>query len=87
MTNFTNSVIYVGVTSNLIKRVYQHKNKIYDGFTATYFVNKLVYFEEYKYIQNAILREKQMKKWNREWKIKLIEKENRTWRDLFLDML
>jgi len=83
MTNFTNSVVYVGMTSNLIKRVYQHKNKIYDGFTATYYVNKLVYFEEYSDIEEAIKREKQIKGGSRQDKINLIIKDNPNYKDLY----
>lgn len=83
-----NGTLYIGVTNNLFSRAFQHKlkeNK--DSFTAKYNINKLVYYEEYKYIQEAIKREKQLKKWNRKWKIELIEKENPAWRDLFLDMV
>lgn len=83
MTNYTNSVIYVGVTSNLIKRAYQHKNKIYDGFTAKYYVNKLVYFEEYSDIEEAIKREKQIKGDSRQDKINLIIKDNLNYEDLY----
>jgi putative endonuclease len=82
-----NGTLYIGVTNGLFKRTFQHKlkeNK--NSFTAKYCINKLVYFESYQYIQDAIVREKQMKKWNREWKIRLIEKNNPTWRDLFHDM-
>ena len=72
-----------------IKEIQQGQNKKQnpDSFTAKYNVNKLVYFEEYQYIQDAILRETQLKKWNRQWKIRLIEENNPTWRDLFLDMI
>ncbi len=87
MTNFTNSVIYVGVTSNLIKRVYQHKNKIYDGFTANYYVNKLVYFEEYSDVEEAIKREKQIKGGSRQDKINLIVKDNPNYEDLYPNLL
>lgn len=87
MTNFTNSVIYVGVTSNLIKRVYQHKNKIYDGFTTTYYVNKLVYFEEYSDIEEAIKREKQIKGGSRQDKIDLIIKDNPNYEDLYTKII
>ncbi|MDO8515505.1 MAG: GIY-YIG nuclease family protein [bacterium] len=87
MTNFTNSVIYVGVTSNLVKRAYQHKNKIYDGFTASYYVNKLVYFEEYSDPENAIKREKQIKGGSRQDKINLIIKENPNFKDLYPNLI
>jgi len=87
LTNKNNKVLYIGVTNNLFSRIFQHKIKEnINSFTAKYNINKLVYYEEYQYIQDAILREKQMKKWNRDWKIKLIKKENPTWRDFFTDM-
>lgn len=76
-------VLYIGVTSDLVKRVFQHKNGLADGFTKKYFVHKLVCYEEFGSINEAILREKQMKKWKREWKVKLIEKENPLWKDLY----
>jgi len=83
-----NGTLYIGVTKDLLNRSFQHKLKQDpESFTAKYKINKLIYFEEYQYIQDAILREKQLKKWNRQWKIKLIEKDNPAWRDLFLDML
>jgi putative endonuclease len=82
-----NGTLYIGVTNELFRRGFQHKLKINpNSFTAKYNINKLVYFEIYKYIQDAIKREKQLKKYNREWKINLIEKENLAWRDLFRDM-
>ena len=72
----------------MFNRSFQHKLKQDpNSFTAKYKIDKLVYYEEYQYVQDAILREKQLKKWNRQWKVRLIEKENPTWRDLFLDML
>ena len=74
--------LYVGVTSNLVKRVYEHKNKIADGFTKKYNVDKLVYFETGENMTAAIEREKQLKGWRREWKIKLIEEKNARWDDL-----
>ncbi len=88
LTNRNNNVLYIGVTNNLFARSFQHKlkeNK--SGFTAKYNVNKLVYYEIYGYIQDAIVREKQVKKWKRQWKINLIIKENPEWRDMFEDML
>jgi len=78
-------VLYIGVTNNLLKRVYEHKNKIHKGFTEKYFVNKLVYFEETDSIFSAIEREKQLKKWNRKWKIELIESMNPEWNDLYYE--
>ncbi len=78
-----NGTLYIGVTSDLTKRVWQHKNKASDGFTANYDVGKLVYFEETSDILSAITREKQLKKWNRAWKIRLIEENNPRWEDLY----
>jgi putative endonuclease len=75
-------VLYIGVTDNLEKRIYEHKNHLHKGFTDKYFVGKLVYFEETPDVKSAILREKQMKKWNREWKENLINKDNPAWIDL-----
>ncbi|WP_072318193.1 GIY-YIG nuclease family protein [Sinomicrobium oceani] len=82
MTNQRNTVLYVGVTSDLIKRVYQHKTKAYKGFTAKYNCDKLVYFEEFSDINEAIAREKQIKKGNRKRKEILIQKTNTEWKDL-----
>jgi putative endonuclease len=77
-----NGTIYIGVTSNLIKRVYEHKEGLIEGFTKKYKVHNLVYFEQTNNVNEAIRREKQLKKWNRQWKINLIEKENPDWLDL-----
>ncbi|OGU14979.1 MAG: excinuclease ABC subunit C [Ignavibacteria bacterium GWB2_35_12] len=82
-----NGTLYIGVTGNLTRRVYEHKNKMIDGFTKKYSVDKLVYFEMYNDIRNAIEREKNMKKWKREWKIELIEKDNPNWDDLYNTLL
>ncbi|MBE6351146.1 MAG: GIY-YIG nuclease family protein [Spirochaetaceae bacterium] len=82
MTNISNTVLYIGVTSDLKKRVNQHKYHTYKGFTDTYNCTKLVYFEEYSDIKNAIAREKQMKNWRRNWKKELITKNNPNWQDL-----
>ena len=75
--------LYTGVTSDLIKRVYEHKESLVDGFTKKYKVHQLVYYETHDDIHEAILREKQIKKWNRDWKINLIEKDNPHWIDLY----
>ena len=75
--------LYIGATSNLIKRVWQHKNKLINGFTKKYNIDKLVYFEITDDIRSAILREKRIKKWNRQWKIELIKKNNLEWKDLY----
>lgn len=81
--NSTNTVIYIGVTNNLTKRSWEHKTKFYENsFTARYHVNKIVYFEHFEDINEAIKREKQLKRWHREWKLNLIKKENPTFRDL-----
>ena len=77
-----NGTLYIGVTNNLERRMYQHKNKLIDGFTKKYGVYKLVHFEMTNDVRSAIQREKQLKKWNRKWKLELIEKENPEWKDL-----
>ncbi len=73
LTNKSNKVLYIGVTNNLERRMYEHKNKMIDGFTKKYNLTKLVYFEETSDVQSAIEREKQLKNWHRDWKIKLID--------------
>ncbi len=78
-----NGTLYIGVTNNLLRRVYEHKNGLLEGFTKKYKVTRLVYYEVYQDVQQAILREKRMKKWKREWKINLIERENPEWEDLY----
>jgi len=78
-----NGTLYVGVTNNLETRIYQHKNKLIKGFTSIYNVDKLVYYETYNDIYEAIVREKRIKKWERKWKIRLIEKNNSEWQDLY----
>ena len=75
--------LYIGVTSNLIKRVYEHKESLVDGFTKKYKVHQLVYYEVHDDAHEAILREKQIKRWNRDWKINLIESDNPYWLDLY----
>ncbi len=87
LTNKTNKVLYVGVTSNLIKRIYEHKNKLVPGFTEKYNVSKLVYYEIYDSIEEAIKREKQIKAGNRNRKIQLINSMNPEWKDLYDDLL
>lgn len=78
-----NGTLYIGVTSNLIQRIWQHRNKQLVGFTEKYDVNILVFYEIHETMESAILREKQLKKWNRQWKIDLIEKGNAKWCDLW----
>ena len=75
--------LYTGVTSGLVKRVYGHKHDLADGFTKKYQIHNLVYFEPHDDILSAIQREKQIKKWNRLWRINLVEKKNPDWRDLY----
>ena len=86
LTNKTNRVLYVGVTGDLQKRVYEHKTKAAPGFTSRYNVCKLVYFECTENVAAAIEREKQLKGWVRQKKVALIESENPTWRDLYGDL-
>ena len=78
-----NGTVYIGVTNNLLKRVYEHKNNLVEGFTQKYDVHNLVYYEKFRSIQDAITREKNMKKWKRKWKMELIEKSNPNWEDLY----
>jgi putative endonuclease len=82
-----NGVLYIGMTNDLKKRVFEHKNKLIDGFTKKYNVTKLVYYELTNQPQDAINREKRLKKWKREWKIELIEKMNPNWKDLYFEMI
>lgn len=78
-----NGTLYIGTTSNLIKRIYEHKQCAVDGFTRRYNVKILVYYEIFGSPELAIVHEKQMKKWKRQWKINLIEKDNPQWKDLY----
>lgn len=86
LTSKRNGTLYVGVTSDLIKRIWEHKNDLVEGFTQKYKVHQLVYFEQHQDMLSAITREKQIKKWNRAWKLVLIEKNNPDWRDLWGDI-
>lgn len=81
-----NGTLYIGVTSDLISRVWAHKAGAVSGFTQKYGITRLVYFEHYDAIETAIRREKAMKKWNRTWKLELIERDNPEWRDLWPDI-
>lgn len=81
-----NGTLYIGVTSNLAQRIYQHKEHLVDGFTKRYDVINLVWYEQHDTIESAILREKQMKKWKRLWKLRVIEEMNPNWSDLHEDL-
>ena len=81
-----NGVLYVGVTNDIARRMEQHKEEQLEGFTKQYHVKKLVYLEQFDYIDKAIEREKCIKRWKREWKIELIEKINPDWRDLYEEL-
>ena len=83
LTSKKNGTLYIGVTNNLLKRVYEHKNNLVEGFTQKYNAHKLVDYEIYHHIHDAITREKRMKKWKRQWKIELIEQSNPNWEDLY----
>jgi len=78
-----NGTLYVGVTSNLVKRVWEHKNNLVGGFTRKHRVHRLVYYERFDTMLEAITREKQMKRWHRTWKLKVVEEMNPEWRDLW----
>jgi len=82
LTNKSNKVLYIGVTNNLSRRMFEHKNKMVDGFTKKYNLTKLVYFEETADVRSALEREKQLKNWHRDWKINLISGFNPAWKDL-----
>ncbi|MFD2288528.1 GIY-YIG nuclease family protein [Pedobacter petrophilus] len=87
LTNFNNTVLYIGVTSDLYSRIIEHREKKYpQSFTSKYNCNKLIYYEQFSTITEAIGREKQLKNWRREWKIKLIQTQNQNWDDLFLSL-
>ena len=83
MSNVSNSTLYIGVTSDLVKRTYEHKNSLSEGFTKKYNLHKLVFYEIHSEISEAIRREKQLKFWKREWKNKLVEDFNPNWNDLY----
>ncbi len=78
-----NGTLYIGVTSNLAQRVWQHRNQLTPGFTSQYAVHQLVYYELHEDMLHAIQREKQLKKWRRDWKVKLIQQHNPDWQDLW----
>lgn len=82
ITNEWHTVLYIGMTNDIARRIYEHENDMFDGFSKRYKLHKLVYAEEFKYVNNAIAREKAMKKWNREWKNRLITESNPSWQNL-----
>ena len=86
LTSKRRGTIYVGVTNNLAKRVFEHKEGLVEGFTKQHQVKFLVYYEETNNIESAVQREKRLKKWKRAWKIELIEKSNPNWEDLYLNL-
>ena len=81
-----NGTLYIGVTNDLSRRVYEHRTKAVPGFTSRYNVTILVWYEHYDYVNDALAREKSLKRWRREWKLKLIEDFNPEWRDLYNDL-
>ncbi len=87
LANGYNGTLYIGVTCNLIQRIWQHKNDLVEGFTEKYGVHMLVYYELHEQMLTAIQREKQLKKWDRQWKIRLIEKANPAWKDLWEELI
>jgi putative endonuclease len=87
LSNKIEGSLYIGITNNLVRRIYEHKQKITDGFTKKYNLTKLVYAEEFDSVNDAITREKQLKNWHRKWKINLIESINPNWNDLYNSLL
>jgi putative endonuclease len=86
LANAPNGTLYVGVTSNLIKLIWEHRESLVDGFSKQYGIKNLVWYEAHTEITEAIRREKQIKKWDRAWKIELIQESNPRWRDLYADI-
>jgi putative endonuclease len=87
MATKKNGTLYIGVTSDLVKRVWEHKNGVIAGFTQRYRVHTLVWYEVHETMESAIMREKALKAWKREWKIRLVEEGNAAWNDLYADLL
>ena len=87
ITNFNNTTFYIGITNNLIRRIYEHKQELVEGFSKRYKLKKLVYFEEFSGAEEAINREKQLKNWHHDWKINLIKKVNPELNDLYANIL
>ncbi|TWO31904.1 GIY-YIG nuclease family protein [Seonamhaeicola sediminis] len=86
LSNKKNGTLYIGMTNDLERRMFEHKHKFVEGFTKKYGLDKLMYFEHFQHVNDAIKREKQLKNWNRQWKIDLIEKDNKGWNDLSSDL-
>ena len=82
-----NGTLYIGVTNNLVRRIHEHKSRSVPGFTGRYGVDQLVWFDQSESVESAIATEKRLKRWNRAWKIALIEKQNPDWRDLYEEIL
>jgi len=87
LANKRNGTLYIGVTSDLIKRVWQHRNNVVKGFTEKYGVHQLVYYELHDTMESAIAKEKMLKNWKRAWKLQLIERSNLKWRDLYATII
>jgi putative endonuclease len=87
ITNKKNGTLYIGVTNDLSRRIYEHKNGMIEGFTKKYGLHTLVYFEQMEGVHSAIQREKRLKKWNRRWKIELIQQLNPEWKDLYEELV
>jgi putative endonuclease len=87
LSNTRNGTLYTGVTSNLPKRIWEHKNKITGGFTARYGIDRLVWYEMHESMESAITREKAIKRWNRAWKIRMIEEMNPQWQDMYQGLM
>lgn len=87
LTSKRNGTLYTGVTSNLLKRIWEHKNHVVEGFTKKYGISVLVWYEIHETMESAISKEKAIKNWKRAWKVKVIEENNPQWRDLYSDLL
>ena len=87
LASVRNGTLYIGVTSDLVKRIWQHRNNCVPGFTEHHCVHTLVFYEMHACMESAIVREKRLKKWNRLWKLRLIEEQNPQWRDLWADII
>lgn len=87
LANKRNGTLYVGVTKDLIRRIWEHKNKVVQGFTSKYSVYLLVHYETIEDFNSALLRERRLKRWNRKWKLELIEKNNPSWKNLYKGLL